>query len=425
MRIETRIFICYSRKDKEKAEALYKMLEGEGLKPYLDIEDIPVGEWRPEVEQAIRKASHFIIFISENSRKSEHVNREVDIAIKVRTANNLEIFPIWISDIKPDDPLDSKVGEYNGIVFDKISPFLLRQKLVDYLSPKRQLQESIMHWLAFVLILPPLIILLSPPDQYKLIFMLITMLIWLAYQLLGFKLRNAKMMTSIVTLLITLTILSGGYEYFGKDKIQAEIRDRRNTARNERIKESVEAITSLWNQLEKIQKGEVFEKKVLDNGGVDFKFSDKVTGNAAIFEFSPDGVSRFVLKKIKYYKKTFGKTSEATGQKMMPDFIALDELNQDHQKTFVTRIIFGQQHGQNDSVDEPQVIHRIQLDLKSGHYLELTKTALDKSNNNLENNIDLLIGDLLLYAKTNDYSLSSDQVALFNLLPRLGGLYGP
>jgi len=404
------------------------MLKSEGLKPYLDIENIPVGEWPDEIERAISRVSHFIVFISENARNSGHVMKEVDTAIKYRAITKLEIFPIWISEIKEKHPLDCKVNKFNGIVLDSINPFLLRQKLIDYLSPQRKLFESIRYWLAFILIFPPLIILLSPPDLFKLIFMLITTLLWLAYQLFGFKLRNTGMIAPIVTLLLTLTLLSGGYAYFGKDKIQAEKYTRQNLERNIRIKESINAITDIWHQLDMIQKGGAsqLEKSMLENGNIDFKFHDRVAGQVAIFAYiKKKDENTLLLNEIRYYKKYIDNKNKDAVNKDALDHIASDVFSQDRQNTLLTRIIFEKSHNPDNFGDEPHVIHRLQLDLKKGRHLELTETAPDQTYNNLKKNIKLLIGDLSLCWNSADSIITNDQAGLLNLTLPISCIYGP
>lgn len=82
--------ISYAREDLEIAEKIYFDLKRAGLKPWLDKEDIAIGEdWEEAIYKAINDASHFIALISKNSiNKKGFVQTELKKALKI-----LDTFP--------------------------------------------------------------------------------------------------------------------------------------------------------------------------------------------------------------------------------------------------------------------------------------------------------------------------------------------
>jgi hypothetical protein len=75
------IFISYSSKDLKYANHLNKLLTERGFEVWMDkFRVLPGMSWWDEIEKAIIKCSAFIIIMSENSRKSDWVKRELLIA---------------------------------------------------------------------------------------------------------------------------------------------------------------------------------------------------------------------------------------------------------------------------------------------------------------------------------------------------------
>jgi hypothetical protein len=79
------VFISYTKKDKEIACSIYKMLKEHGLSPWIDVENILPGQvWEIAIEKAIRGCSLFIACLSKNSvHKRGYVQAEFKKALKV------------------------------------------------------------------------------------------------------------------------------------------------------------------------------------------------------------------------------------------------------------------------------------------------------------------------------------------------------
>lgn len=85
------IFISYSRKDSEFANHLCELLNSDRLPYFIDKKDIKAGAvWRDDLKQAIHQSFAIIVIMTENSRKSDWVQKEIAYARERR----LPIFPI-------------------------------------------------------------------------------------------------------------------------------------------------------------------------------------------------------------------------------------------------------------------------------------------------------------------------------------------
>lgn len=97
------IFLCYAREDFEHVHALYLLLKGLGLRPWLDKYDITGGElWQQAIERAVKKADFFIASFSNASvRKTGFVQREYRLALDAlaeRPAASIFVIPIRLDD---------------------------------------------------------------------------------------------------------------------------------------------------------------------------------------------------------------------------------------------------------------------------------------------------------------------------------------
>jgi len=79
------IFISYAKQDYKIAKQIYNDLKKTGLSPWLDKEDITVGEnWKLAIRNAILKSSYFIALFSSNSvSKKGYVQKELKMAIDI------------------------------------------------------------------------------------------------------------------------------------------------------------------------------------------------------------------------------------------------------------------------------------------------------------------------------------------------------
>ncbi|MEM7212544.1 MAG: toll/interleukin-1 receptor domain-containing protein [Pseudomonadota bacterium] len=76
--IPLRIFICYSRRDGEVADAMVNWLESSGFEVTIDKRDLPFGEeWQEELSEFIRAADTVVWLVSPTSVSSRWVNWEL------------------------------------------------------------------------------------------------------------------------------------------------------------------------------------------------------------------------------------------------------------------------------------------------------------------------------------------------------------
>jgi hypothetical protein len=98
----SRVFISYSRRDKTKAVRLYEDLKFRGLDAWIDFEDIQPGRaWSDEIGQAILDSSHFLLLLSPESVKSEHVRREYEFALE----HGCDILPLLLERCDIPEPI--------------------------------------------------------------------------------------------------------------------------------------------------------------------------------------------------------------------------------------------------------------------------------------------------------------------------------
>jgi hypothetical protein len=72
-----RVFISYSRKDREFALALRKRIEDAGFSLWQDLSDVTPGQdWWLEVVRAIDVCEHMVLVISEDALRSDICRRE-------------------------------------------------------------------------------------------------------------------------------------------------------------------------------------------------------------------------------------------------------------------------------------------------------------------------------------------------------------
>ena len=79
-----KVFLCHASADKAKVHELYRHLRKQGIQPWLDIEDLVVGQnWREEIPKAIRASDAIIICLSKNSiNKEGYVHAEITFALE-------------------------------------------------------------------------------------------------------------------------------------------------------------------------------------------------------------------------------------------------------------------------------------------------------------------------------------------------------
>lgn len=92
------VFISYSNKDKQMANAVCHYLEQEKIRCWMAPRDIRLGaDFAGEIANAIPKSKVLLIILSSSSNSSKQVLRELELAIN----NDLIVIPIRIEDIIP------------------------------------------------------------------------------------------------------------------------------------------------------------------------------------------------------------------------------------------------------------------------------------------------------------------------------------
>lgn len=93
---DKKAFISYSTGDKNIADKLCFKLESNGIKCWYAPRDV-VGPYAESIAQAIDSSNYFIVILTQNSIKSEHVLNEIDLAFQ-NLPNEIEFKPIRIDD---------------------------------------------------------------------------------------------------------------------------------------------------------------------------------------------------------------------------------------------------------------------------------------------------------------------------------------
>jgi CheY-like chemotaxis protein len=96
------VFISYSSKDREVADALFNELESTGISCWMAPGSIAVGsDYADAITQAIKNSEAFILVFSANSNASEHCQAEVSLAHD----NGIRLVPFRIDDIEASPSL--------------------------------------------------------------------------------------------------------------------------------------------------------------------------------------------------------------------------------------------------------------------------------------------------------------------------------
>ncbi len=96
------VFISYNKNDRGTAELIVRKLEESGIKPWIDFKEIGGGSYPKYIMQGIRDARVFIVLISKDSIRSQHVKNEIDRAF-CRLNDGLVIIPFILDDAEMDD----------------------------------------------------------------------------------------------------------------------------------------------------------------------------------------------------------------------------------------------------------------------------------------------------------------------------------
>jgi hypothetical protein len=96
------IFISYSSKDKNVADALCSGLETQGIRCWIAPRDVRPGqEWAANIVDAIEECKNFVVILSTDSNKSSQVLREVERAVNAGKI----VIPFRIENLTPSKSL--------------------------------------------------------------------------------------------------------------------------------------------------------------------------------------------------------------------------------------------------------------------------------------------------------------------------------
>lgn len=92
------VFLSYAREDEIPVRKLYRKLQEEGLRPWMDVEDIPPGnDWQTEIEEALDKSAVFLAILTPRSaEKPGMLQKEITLAKERRAqkGSSLRVIPL-------------------------------------------------------------------------------------------------------------------------------------------------------------------------------------------------------------------------------------------------------------------------------------------------------------------------------------------
>jgi len=118
-----KVFISYAHKDEAKVKSFHEGLKLAGIEHFFDRDYLEIGNIFPQVIQDyINSADLFVLFWSENASKSEYVEKERTLALKLafpqikpQQAAKLSIYPMSIEP-RAELPDDMKDIYHFGII---------------------------------------------------------------------------------------------------------------------------------------------------------------------------------------------------------------------------------------------------------------------------------------------------------------------
>lgn len=147
----TKVFISYSRRDKDFVQKLHKAIRARGVDAWVDWDNIPLtADWWKEIQTGIENADAFAFVISPDSLSSEVCLQELQTAID----NQKRLVPILHRDPQPGDPMPSKISSHNWIFMHddaeleaNVSQMLeIINTDLDYVKAHTRLLERALEW---------------------------------------------------------------------------------------------------------------------------------------------------------------------------------------------------------------------------------------------------------------------------------------
>lgn len=148
MDTKIQIFLSYAREDRNKVADVYRTLAAEGFAPWMDTEDIELGEeWEPTINRAIRRSDFFLVFLSATSvTKRGFLRKEINAALEIwkeKLEGDIYLIPLRLEDCPTPESLRSF---HRGDLFKEDGwPRLLRSLRlgVERMSMKRELGKVV------------------------------------------------------------------------------------------------------------------------------------------------------------------------------------------------------------------------------------------------------------------------------------------
>jgi formylglycine-generating enzyme required for sulfatase activity len=105
-----KVFLCHSSSDKPAVRELYRRLREDGVEPWLDEEDLLLGqEWEPEIVKAVRVADVIVVCLSRGSITREgFVQKEISFALDVakeKPPGTIFLIPLRLEECELPDRL--------------------------------------------------------------------------------------------------------------------------------------------------------------------------------------------------------------------------------------------------------------------------------------------------------------------------------
>ncbi len=156
-----KIFLSYSRKDKDFAEKIATNLEKNGYVVWWDLTDIEGGDrWAKEIQEGITKSQIMAIIVSPNSIASEWVEKEFIFASK----KGLKIvpllyehceLPIWLLNLQYIDLIGVNYGHNFKQVLEALEKYGRRAGDLKVDSPKlvKRITHASPYWLLMIITL--------------------------------------------------------------------------------------------------------------------------------------------------------------------------------------------------------------------------------------------------------------------------------
>jgi len=114
-----KVYVSYSRKDKDFTQKLVERLKSENINIWVDWESIPLGaDWLQEIQNGIESSDTFIFIISPDALKSQVLGTELELAVSY----NKRLIPILYRDINYKE-VPISLGSLNWLFFRQEDDF--------------------------------------------------------------------------------------------------------------------------------------------------------------------------------------------------------------------------------------------------------------------------------------------------------------